>query len=72
MKPTEIVFFAIAFLLPLIGGGVLLYLITRAARARGNIDDSRQPTPAAPAAPPAPATDAHDPHTTRETPEENE
>ena len=62
MKPTEIVFFAIAFLLPLLGGGVLLYLITRAARARGNIDDTPQPTPPAPA----------EPHAKRETPEENE
>ena len=66
MKPTEIVFFAIAFLLPLIGGGVLLYLITRAARARGNIDDAPQATPPTP---PAPVTE---PHTKRETPEENE
>ena len=29
MKITEIVFFAIAFLLPLVGGGVLLYLIAK-------------------------------------------
>jgi hypothetical protein len=69
MKPTEIVFFAIAFLLPLIGGGVLLYLITRAARARGNVDDAPQPTPHAP---PPPPTDAHDAGTSRETPEERE
>ena len=71
MKPTEIVFFAIAFLLPLIGGGVLLYLITRAARARGNID-ATPPTPPAPHtshAPPAPVTE---PHARHETPEENE
>jgi hypothetical protein len=65
MKPTEIVFFAIAFLLPLLGGGVLLYLITRAARARGNIDHDPQRTPPTPV--PAPA-----PPASRETPEENE
>ena len=71
MKPTEIVFFAIAFLLPLIGGGVLLYLITRAARARGNIDDT-PPTPPAPQTPRAPPASVTAPHTRRETPEENE
>jgi hypothetical protein len=63
MKPTEIIFFAIAFLLPLVGGGVLLYLITRSTRARGDIDAPRKP---------APPADATEPRAERETPEEDE
>jgi hypothetical protein len=29
MKPIEIAFFAVAVLLPLVGGGALLYLLSR-------------------------------------------
>jgi hypothetical protein len=29
VKPTEIMFFAVAFLLPLIGGGALLYFLAK-------------------------------------------
>ncbi len=41
MKPTEIIFFAVAALLPLCGGGVLLYLITRKGPRREGGDDSK-------------------------------
>ena len=29
MKTTELAFFAVAFLLPLVGGGALLYFLSR-------------------------------------------
>jgi hypothetical protein len=32
MKPIEIAFFAVAILLPLVGGGALLYLLSRGSK----------------------------------------
>lgn len=32
MKPVEIAFFALAVLLPLVGGGALLYFLAKGAR----------------------------------------
>jgi hypothetical protein len=32
MKPIEIAFFAVAVLLPLVGGGTLLYLLSRGSK----------------------------------------
>jgi hypothetical protein len=34
MKPIEIAFFAVAFLLPLVGGGALLYFLSRGAKGK--------------------------------------
>jgi hypothetical protein len=32
MKPIELAFFAVAFLLPVVGGGLLLYFVTRGTK----------------------------------------
>ena len=32
MKPAEIALFAVAFLLPLVGGGALLYFLAKGAK----------------------------------------
>jgi hypothetical protein len=32
MRPIEIAFFAVAILLPLVGGGTLLYLLSRGSK----------------------------------------
>ena len=32
MKPIELIFFGVAILLPLAGGGTLLYLLSRASK----------------------------------------
>ena len=39
MKPIEIIFFAVAVLLPLVGGGTLLFLLSRQSKAEKSGED---------------------------------
>ena len=45
MKTIEIAFFAVAILLPLVGGGALLYLLSRDAKANKSQDDGSPKRP---------------------------
>ncbi len=39
MKPVEIAFFTVAFLLPLVGGGALLYFLSKGAKTKDKRDE---------------------------------
>lgn len=41
MKPIELIFFAVAVLLPLVGGGALLYLLSRGSSRKGDENEKK-------------------------------
>ena len=54
MNPIEISFFAVAVLLPLVGGGTLLYFLSRDAKKTSENADQKQDGESARSAHPSP------------------